>query len=138
MNTLSLFNPAFTPDIFDVFDRNFTTATPNVDVRETKEAYVLEMDLPGKSEKDVEISLKDRVLSIGSVQEAEKEEKKKTDDGYEYLIRERRSSNFSRRFTLPEDIDPANVEASFKNGVLMINIPRKAEAQSRQIMIKSA
>lgn len=138
MNTLSLFNPAFTPDIFDVFDRNFATTTPDVDVRETKEAYLLDMDLPGKSEKDVEISLKDRVLSIASVQEAEKEEKKKTDDGYEYLIRERRSSSFSRRFTLPEDIDHANVEASFKNGVLTITIPRKAEAQPRQIMIKSA
>lgn len=138
MNTLSLFNPAFTPDIFDVFDRNFGTTTPSVDVRETGDAYIMDMDLPGRSEKDVEISLKDRVLSIASVQEAKTEEKTKDEDGCEYLIRERRSSSFSRRFTLPEDIDTEKVEANFRNGVLTITIPRRPEAQARQITIKSA
>ena len=83
------------------------------------------------------VGLKDRVLAISSVKEAEAEEKK-TDDGQEYLIRERRSSSFERRFTLPEDIDVEKVEANFKNGVLSITIPRRPEAQPRQIMIKSA
>jgi HSP20 family protein len=138
MNTLSLFNPTFTPDVFDLFDRNFGTATPSVDVKETDDAYIMEMDLPGRTEKDVELSLKDRVLSINSVQEDRKDEKKKDADGVEYLIRERRSSSFSRRFTLPEDIDATNVEANFANGVLTISIPRKAESQPRQITIKSA
>jgi HSP20 family protein len=146
MKTLSLFNPSLTPDVFDMFDRNFdlfspltlgTPATPRVDVRETPEAYLMDMDLPGLSEKDVEISLKDRVLSIASVQEAKKEENE-TKDGVQYLIRERRSSCFSRRFTLPEDIDAAKVEANFRNGVLSVTIPRKEESQSRQIQIKSA
>lgn len=138
MNALSLFNPTFNSEMFDVFDRNFGTTTPSVDVRETNDAYVMDMDLPGKSEKDVEISLKDRVLTIGSVEEAKTEEKAKTDDGCEYLIRERRSSSFSRRFTLPEDIDVEKVEANFKNGVLTITIPRRPEAQARQITIKTA
>jgi len=138
MNALSLFNPTFNQDVFDIFDRNFGTNVPSVDVRETAEAYVMDMDLPGRSEKDVEISLKDRVLSISSLEEAKTEEKKKTDDGCEYLIRERRSSSFSRRFTLPEDIDAEKVEANFKNGVLTITIPRRPEAQARQIAIKSA
>ncbi|HNY17924.1 MAG TPA: Hsp20/alpha crystallin family protein [Treponemataceae bacterium] len=53
-------------------------------------------------------------------------------------MRERRSSSFERRFTLPEDIDVEKVEANFKNGVLSITIPRRPEAQPRQIMIKSA
>jgi HSP20 family protein len=138
MNALSLFNPTFNQDVFDIFDRNFGTNVPSVDVRETAEAYVMDMDLPGRSEKDVEISLKDRVLSISSLEEAKTEEKKKTDDGCEYLIRERRSSSFSRRFTLPDDIAAEKVEANFKNGVLTITIPRRPEAQARQIMIKSA
>lgn len=146
MNALSLFNPVLASDVFDAFDRGFGRYTPlasaaitapRVDVRETPTAYLMEMDLPGLSEKDVEISLKDRVLSISSVKEATNEEKK-TDEGVEYLIRERHSSAFERRFTLPEDIDAENVEANFKNGVLSISIQRKAEAQPRQILIKSA
>jgi len=146
MNALSLFNPALASDVFDAFDRGFGLYTPlanaaitapRVDVRETPTAYLMEMDLPGLSEKDVEINLKDRVLTISSVKEASKEEKK-TDEGVEYLIKERHSSAFERRFTLPEDIDAENVEANFKNGVLSISIQRKAEAQPRQILIKSA
>jgi len=138
MNTLSLFNPTFTPDVFSFFDRELTHTTPNVDVRETETSYIMEMDLPGLSEKDVEINLKDRLLSITSIQETKKEEEKKDTMGEQYLIRERRPSAFSRRFTLPEDIDGAQVEANFTNGVLTINIPRKPESQPRQIQIKSA
>jgi HSP20 family protein len=138
MNALSLFNPTFNSEIFDVFDRNFGATTPSVDVRETGTAYVMDMDLPGKSEKDVEINLKDRVLTIASVEEAKTEDKKTVEEGVEYLIRERRSSAFSRRFTLPEDIDAEKVEANFKNGVLTITIPRRPEAQARQIAIKTA
>jgi len=96
------------------------------------------MDLPGRSEKDVEISLKDRILTISSLEETKTEEKKNADDAGEYLIRERRTNSFSRRFTLPADIDAGNVEANFKNGVLTITIARRPEAQARQILIKSA
>lgn len=146
MNALSIFNPSFSTDVFDAFDRGLglfapvSTAgltTPRVDVRETGEAYVMDMDLPGLTERDVEINMKDRVLSISSVQEAAREDKKKEDD-IEYLIRERRSAAFSRRFTLPEDINPEKVEANFKNGVLTVTIPRKPESQPRQIQIKTA
>lgn len=90
MNTLSLFNPTFTSDLFDVMnktmidflpaftDGNPPTAklTPKIDVRETKDSYLMEMDLPGRTENDVEINLKDHVLSISSKIEEKKEEKK--------------------------------------------------------------
>ncbi|AEE17670.1 Hsp20/alpha crystallin family protein [Treponema brennaborense] len=142
MNSLAFFNPRFTSDLFDVIDRNladFVPAAetgrafmnPKVDVRETKDAYVLDMDLPGITEKDVEINLKDRVLSISSVKEEKKEEKKEG----EWLIKERRSAAFSRRFTLPQDIDAEKVTAEFKNGVLTIDIPRKPETQAKTIAI---
>jgi HSP20 family protein len=78
------------------------------------------------------------VLSISSIKEAKTEEKKKDSEGVEFLIRERRSSSFARRFTLPEDIDVERVEANFRNGVLTVTIPRRPEAQPRQIQIKSA
>ena len=141
MNSLAFFNPRFTSDLFDVIDRNLAdlvpsqattpVVSPKVDVRETPNAYILDMDLPGMSEKDVEINLKARVLSISSKMEEKKEEKK---DG-EWLIKERRSSCFSRRFTLPQDIDAEKVTAEFKHGVLSVDIPRKPETQAKQIAI---
>ncbi|WP_428770911.1 Hsp20/alpha crystallin family protein [Treponema sp. HNW] len=138
MNTLSFFNPRFTSDLFDVIDRNFSgtensskCSLPRVDVRETKDEYLLDMELPGSSEKDVEINLKDRILSISSVKEDKKEEKL---DG-EWLIKERVSKSFSRSFTLPEDIDSEKVSAGFKNGLLTISIPRRAQAKARTIAI---
>ena len=141
MNSLAFFNPRFTSDLFDVIDRNLAdlvpaqaapqVVSPKVDVRETPDAYILDMDLPGLTEKDVEINLKDRVLSISSKMEEKKEEKK---DG-EWLIKERRSSCFSRRFTLPQDIDAEKVTAEFKHGVLSVDIPRKPEPQAKQIAI---
>lgn len=146
MNALSLFNPTFTSDVFDAFDRGLglfapvsssTVLAPRVDVRETNQAYLMEIDLPGMTEKDVEISLKDRILTIASLQETKTEDKQK-DENTEYLIRERRTSAFTRRFTLPEDINSENVKAEFKNGVLTIDIPRRPETQPRQITIKSA
>ncbi len=146
MNTLRLFNPTISSDVFDAFNRDLgflgsfgsaPAVAPRVDVRETANAYLMDMDLPGLSEKDVEISLKDRVLTIASVKEAETEEKKADDNG-EYLIRERRESAFERQFTLPEDIDAEKVDATFKNGVLSISIARRPEAQARQILIKTA
>lgn len=142
MNALRLFNPSFANDLFDVFDRDPGISpagytAPKVDVRETDKAYVMDVDLPGVTEKDVEINLKDRVLTIASVQEADREDKKK-EGKEEYIIRERRTACFSRKFTLPEDIETEKVSAEFKNGVLTITIPRRPEVQPRQIAIKSA
>jgi HSP20 family protein len=140
MNTLSFFNPRFTSDLFDVFDRNFPemgktekVVVPRVDVLETKDQYILDMELPGFSEKDVDISLKDRVLSITSKQKEDKKEEKQ--EGA-WLIKERRVTSFSRSFTLPEDIDSEKVEARFANGLLSIDIPRRPETQARAIAIK--
>lgn len=148
MNALSFINPRFTSDLFDVIDRNFSDytpaatskemfSTPRVDVRETKDQYILDMELPGMTEKDVEINLKDRVLSITSSKEEKKEDKKEEKDGNEYLIRERKSEKFFRSFTLPDDIDADKVGAAFKNGLLTINIPRHAETKTRQIAISA-
>lgn len=147
MKTLSLFNPTFGSDVFDRLDQELGLfapvssacfTTPRVDVRETNEAYIMDMDLPGMTEKDINLNLQDRVLTIAYVKEAEKEdEKKKGAEGTTWLIRERRNTSFNRRFTLPEDIDASKVDASFTNGVLSINIPRRPETQPRQITIRT-
>ena len=146
MNTLSFFNPRFTSDLFDVIDRNFSdmdnfgcrTYAPKVDVQATKESYELEMELPGLTEKDVTIDLKDREITIASVDDA-KEEKKEAKEEVKatYLVKERVATHFSRSFTLPDDIDPEGVNAKFQNGLLTITIPRKAENKARRIAISA-
>lgn len=144
MNTLSFFNPRFTSDLFDVIDRNFSdmdnigcrTYAPKVDVQATKENYELEMELPGLTEKDVTIDLKDREITIASVEDAKEEKKEAKEEAKAtYLVKERVATHFSRSFTLPDDIDPEGVNAKFQNGLLTITIPRKAESKARRIAI---
>lgn len=140
MNELTLFNRLFNEG--DFFPKSFeaTTAVPSVDVKETKDSYVLDMDLPGKTENDVDLSLKDDVLTISSHQEETKEKKSEAKDAEqgEWLIRERRNYSFTRRFTLPQDVNTDGVNASFKNGVLTVVMPRKPITEPKKIAISVA
>ena len=114
----------------------YSQSLPSVDVRERKDAYVLDMDLPGLDEKDVELTLEKGNLTIASVKKEQAENK--AAEKPEYLIRERKNLNFSRRFALPENVDTENVSAAFKNGVLTVTLPKKAEEKARKINISTA
>lgn len=141
MNELSLFN-----DLFDDFGDdgylmpsfNWKKSFPKVDVKEGKDSYILQMDVPGKTEKDVNIELKHNVLTISSVEETEtKDDKKKKNDG-KYLVRERTYSKFERSFTLPEDVNGEKISAQVKDGILTVTMPRHALAEPKHIAITSA
>jgi len=132
MNTLSLFNSLFD----DMAACN--ASTPLVDVLEKKDAYELQMELPGLTEKDIALEIKDRVLSISSKKEDEQNSKEKAKAEFQWLVHERRTYDFDRRFTLPQDIDEDKVSAAFKNGILTVTIPRKALPQPKRIAIKVA
>ena len=143
MNELSLLNSLFDDGLSMALPGLCAPSTryamPNVDVRSTKDAYVLEMDLPGKTEADVDLSLKDGVLTIASHEEKDaKEDKKAKKDEETYFIRERRAYSFTRSFTLPKDIDADSIKATFKNGVLTVNITRKSAPEARRIAINAA
>ena len=100
------------------------------------------MDLPGKTDKDVNIELNHNVLTISSETKTEKEEKKEekaeAKEAGKYLIKERSYSKFSRSFTLPEDVDYENLTAKVTNGILTVKMPRKALAAPRKIAITAA
>lgn len=147
MNELAFFN-----DLFDGFEDdgyfmpsfNFRKAfaAPKVDVKEEKDAYLLEMDLPGKTDNDINIELNRNILTISSQSKSEKEEKKEekveAKTAGKYLIKERFYSKFSRSFTLPEDVDSENLSAKVTNGVLNVTMPRKAIAAPKRIAITTA
>ena len=111
--------------------KNEMETSPAVDVRETEKSYIMEVDLPGYSENDIDISMKDRVLTL-SCKKEKKEEKKEGG----YLIKERNNFEFKRRFNFSDDRDETSVSAVFENGVLEVNIPKKAETKPVQIEVK--
>ena len=110
--------------------------SPSVDIREDEKAYVLEAELPGFCEKDVDVHVDKHVLKISSIAKAQKEEKKEDKNGYNYLIRERSCQNFERSFALPEGIDEDNITGEFKNGLLMLTLPKVPETQPKKIEVK--
>ena len=141
MNELTLFNSLFNGEVGNLLNMPVYTHTvfvPKVDVKEDGEAYTMEMDLPGRTEKDVEIELDNNTLTISSKQEEknEMEETEKEENG-RWLIRERRVSSFKRSFTLPEDVNLEALNASFKHGILTVKLPRRALSQPKKIAIKS-
>ena len=145
MKTLTMYRPNTIQNALSDFDRYFESffgdsvlnpATrvfnhlPAVNVRETEKNYVLDMELPGYDEKDIEIHIDGSSLSISSKQDTAAEEKEGT-----WLLRERRLSTFNRSFKLPENANPEEVSAEFKNGILMMKIDKRPEAQKRSIRI---
>ena len=140
MNELSLLASLFGNDGFSFSSARNAYMTPKVDVMQKKDCYVLCMDLPGKTEDDVEITLKNDVLTIAAAEKKAEENKKEEAKEEIWLIRERNwaHTEFRRSFTLPKDIDPAKVSANFKNGVLSITIGRKEETQEQKIKIIAA
>lgn len=102
----------------------------------------MEMDLPGKTEKDVNIELDKNVLTISSEKVSEKENSDKKDkdekNAGKYLIRERTYTSFKRSFTLPDDIDSENLSATVKDGILKVVMPRKEAQQPKKISITAA
>lgn len=137
MNGLSLIDALFDEQNFGCRTCGYT---PSVDVRATKDVYVLEMDLPGKTEADIDITLKDGVLTIASVKKENAPAEKRADAAQEkWLLRERTAYSFSRSFTLPEDTDMERISASFKNGVLTVTMRRnEAMKKEKKIAIQVA
>ena len=108
---------------------------PRVDVRETEQALIVQAELPGVDERDVEIEFADNVLTIRGEKKLERTEEEK-EKGY-YLM-ERNYGAFLRRIAMPVEVDENAVEAKFDKGVLTITLPKKPETQPRRIQIRTS
>ncbi len=109
-------------------------AMPAADVSETDKAYEITAELPGMDEKNIEVKLANGVLTIKGEKQEEKEEKQK-----DYHMRERSFGSFQRTFQVPDGVDSDKIEASFKNGVLSVTLPKSPEAQKaeKKIAVKT-
>jgi len=102
---------------------------PPVDVAETQEKIIVRAEVPGMNQDDIQIEFENGLLSIRGERKLLKEE------GVTFHRVERTFGNFSRSFTLPRTIEPEKISASYRDGVLQIEVPKKEEAKPKQIRI---
>lgn len=105
---------------------------PALDISENDSHYTITVEIPGVRKDDVQVELRDDMLVIQGEKKSEREEKKERGRHVE-----RSYGSFSRAFTLPSDADAERLEASFKEGVLTVRIPRREALKPKQIAIKS-
>lgn len=120
----------FNKDLQSVFTSNFNTgiSLPKVNIKETADAYWVEMAVPGLQKNDFQIDLDNQVLSIAADINTANEEKEIT-----YTRREYGYSSFKRTFSLPETVDEEQINASYKEGILSIHLPKKEEAKQKPV-----
>ena len=103
-----------------------------IDLYETPETYVLKASLPGVKAEDLSIDATSEIVVIKGEYKTDVEVKEDA-----YLRKERRSGMFHRAFELPLSVDPARVEASFKDGVLTLTLPKADVVRPKQIKVKT-
>ncbi len=105
---------------------------PAVDVSETGDKITIKAEVPGMEAKDIEISMVGDTLTIKGEKKLEREEKEEN-----YHTVERSHGSFTRAMKLPATVDADKVEASYKNGVLTVVLPKKEEVKPKAIEIKA-
>jgi HSP20 family protein len=148
MTALATYRPK-SVRVFDEMDRmidSFFTGNskpaihgryPAVDVVENEESYGLSVELPGYGKDDVDIKVDNNVLTISAVEEKTEEKKEDKSEEVRYVLRERSSRSFTRTFVLPKEADRDNIEASFENGLLVLEIPKVPKAVPKKIDIRT-
>ncbi len=112
-------------------DLNRCSWNPPVDIYEKDEGVVITIDLPGVNKADVDVEMKDDVLTINGHRFDEENV-----DEEQYYRRERTCGAFQRSFTLRSVVPPESIKAKFKNGILRVEIPKPKEEKPKQVSVK--
>src|SRR6266478_6424713 len=107
--------------------------SPEVDISEDDQGYLLKADLPEMKKDDVRVTVEDGILSVSGERKSQKEDQKR-----KFHRIERSFGNFRRSFTLPEDADSTKVTAEFRDGVLKVHLPTTTRPRSKAIEVKVA
>ena len=114
---------------------SFSMPSPAVDITEDDKAYKLSAELPGLSEKEIEVVMSGDTLTLKGEKRQEKEQKEKN-----FYLSERAFGSFQRSFFVPEGVDRDKIAADFSKGVLTITMPKTAKVveQQKKIEVKAA
>ena len=128
---------------FDLMDRRMrrffgdlgilSPVTPAADIYETDGEFVVELEVPGFDEKELEIGITDHMLTVTGDRREQTEKQEKA-----VFLRERLEKKFARRFELPTDADSEHVRAQYWKGVLTLHVPKTAHEKPRKIEITKA
>ena len=142
MSSLRLWEPAFN-DNFETALRRFFAPTPfeteqpalkmRIDVAEKENVYEVKADIPGVKKEDINVRIDGNVVQIDAEVKREKETK---GNGDKVLRSERYYGNISRTFTLADDVDEGKAEAKYADGVLTLQLPKKATAAARKVTVQ--
>ena len=103
---------------------------PPVDIYEDEHSIQLKLEVPGIEEKDLDVRVENNVLTVSGERKFEKEEKEEN-----FRRVERRYGSFSRSFTLPNIVNTEDIKANYENGVLKVQLAKRAEAKPKQIKV---
>jgi HSP20 family protein len=142
MSNLRLLDPVF-GDNFESALRRFFSPTAfeselpqmkmRIDVTENDQAYTVKADIPGVKKEDINVRVDGNVVQIDAQTKSEKETK---GNGDKVLRSERHYGSISRTFSLGQDIDEGKVQAKYVDGVLTLELPKKAPADARKITVQ--
>lgn len=104
---------------------------PPVDITEDEKEFLIKADLPEMKKEDVKVTFEEGILTITGERRTEKEEKNR-----KYHRIEREHGRFFRSFTLPENADAAKIAAEFKEGVLLLRVPKTEKARAKVMEVK--
>jgi HSP20 family protein len=125
----SIFDDMFKTDWMDNGNSGINrigTSVPAVNISENDDAFTLELAAPGMTKKDFNLELDNGVLTISA---EEKKEEEKKDNGGRFTRREFSYTSFKRAFSLPDTVEADKISAEYKEGVLMINLPKREDAK---------
>ena len=125
-----LFQDSFSPAMRAEEGLATSTFMPPVDIYEDEHNITLKLEVPGIEEKDLDVRVENNVLTVRGERKLEKEEKQEN-----FHRIERQYGSFARSFTLPNTVDPDNVAADYRNGVLELKLAKRAEAKPKQIKV---
>ena len=126
-----LFRPFFSKEVEVLFGENAALGYPAVEIKEDEKNYYLEAETPGLSEKEMEVTIEDGVLTLSGERKTETEKK----EGKVHRT-ERYYGQFSRSFGIPENVKAEEITAHYENGVLKLTLPKGEEAEPQRVEIK--
>lgn len=126
----SLFDDFFAPTRRDERSASIWSWNPAVDVIDNDDHIEIKAELPGVEKENLDVDIKDRVLTLKGERRDDREVKEER-----YYRRERSYGRFERSFTLPAGVDPEKIEANYRDGVLHITAPKSEQSKPRQISV---
>lgn len=116
-----------------LFEELEAPVVQGLNVWETNNELVVEVEMPGRRREDIDVSWKPGSMTVKSTHKAESELK---DTAKKYLVRSSETKTFSRTVLLPDTVDPEKATAEYKDGVLVVTIPKAERARLHQIEVK--